>query len=161
MKPQQQPAMGIPVGETNAPPFAPMNQPGGGAVRDFSTGLCDCCSDLPLCCLTCWCPCITFGRIAKIVDKGSSSCGVSGALYSLVMVVTGCQYNGYIHAQYGIPEDSCGDCCIHFCCESCALCQEYRELEHRDYDVSLGWQGNMDRQNQGMLPPSMPGGMTR
>ena len=23
-------------------------------------------------CLTCWCPCITFGRIAEIVDKGSS-----------------------------------------------------------------------------------------
>lgn len=23
-------------------------------------------------CLTCWCPCITFGQIAEIVDKGSS-----------------------------------------------------------------------------------------
>lgn len=23
-------------------------------------------------CLTCWCPCITFGRVAEIVDKGSS-----------------------------------------------------------------------------------------
>lgn len=23
-------------------------------------------------CLTCWCPCVTFGRIAEIVDKGST-----------------------------------------------------------------------------------------
>lgn len=23
-------------------------------------------------CLTCWCPCVTFGRIAEIVDRGSS-----------------------------------------------------------------------------------------
>lgn len=23
-------------------------------------------------CITCWCPCITFGQIAEIVDKGSS-----------------------------------------------------------------------------------------
>ena len=41
-------------------------------------------------------------------------------------------------AQYGIPENSCGDCCTHFWCETCALCQEYRELQYRGYDVALG-----------------------
>lgn len=166
MKQQQQPAMGIPVAEPNAPPFEPLNQPA--AVGEFSTGLCDCFSDVPLCCLTCWCPCITFGRIAEIVDKGSSSCGVSGALYSLIMVIAGCQwiysctYRSKMKAQYGIPENSCGDCCTHFWCEPCALCQEYRELQHRGYDVALGWHGNMERQKQGIVvPPSIVGGMTR
>uniref|UniRef100_A0A803LKN4 Uncharacterized protein n=2 Tax=Chenopodium quinoa TaxID=63459 RepID=A0A803LKN4_CHEQI len=154
--------MGFPVAEPSAPPT------NGGAVGEFSTGLCDCLSDIPLCCLTCWCPCITFGRIAEIVDKGSSSCGVSGALYSLIMVVAGCQwiyscsYRSKMKKQYGIPENCCADCCTHFWCESCALCQEYRELEHCGYDVSLGWHGNMERQNQGrVVPPPMPGGMTR
>ncbi|KAI3696287.1 hypothetical protein L1987_79299 [Smallanthus sonchifolius] len=39
---------------------------------NWSSGLCACCSDVPNCCLTCWCPCITFGQIAEIVDKGNT-----------------------------------------------------------------------------------------
>ncbi|KAL3501925.1 hypothetical protein ACH5RR_036374, partial [Cinchona calisaya] len=45
----------------------PANIPG-----TWSTGLCDCFSDVPNCCLTFWCPCITFGQLAEIVDKGST-----------------------------------------------------------------------------------------
>jgi len=30
------------------------------------------------------------------------------------------------------------DCLVHFCCETCALCQEYRELKNRGYDLSIG-----------------------
>lgn len=159
---QSEPATGIPVGAPYAPPLPPQ-----GATGEFSTGLCDCFSDCSLCCLTCWCPCITFGRIAEIVDQGSSSCEVSGALYVLLAAVVGCQwiysctYRSKLKAQYGMPESCFGDCCTHFWCESCALCQEYRELQHRGYDLTLGWHGNMARQNQGMMPPSMPGGMNR
>ncbi|KAH7834882.1 hypothetical protein Vadar_020596 [Vaccinium darrowii] len=38
----------------------------------WSTGLCGCCEDVSSCCLTCWCPCVAFGRIAEIVDRGST-----------------------------------------------------------------------------------------
>ncbi|KAH0692204.1 hypothetical protein KY285_019301 [Solanum tuberosum] len=38
----------------------------------WSTGLCDCMSDPKNCCITLWCPCITFGRVAEIIDKGSN-----------------------------------------------------------------------------------------
>ncbi|EEF34586.1 conserved hypothetical protein [Ricinus communis] len=38
----------------------------------WSSGLCDCFSDPRNCCMTFWCPCVTFGQIAEIVDKGSS-----------------------------------------------------------------------------------------
>ncbi|XP_021760002.1 cell number regulator 9-like [Chenopodium quinoa] len=159
MKQDHQHAIGVPI---SAPPNQSVAIAG-----EFSSGLCDCFSDCSLCCMTCWCPCITFGRIAEIVDKGSSSCGVSGALYSLLLVLTGCQwiysctYRSKLKAQLGMPENSCGDCCTHFWCEACALCQEYRELQHRGYDLALGWQGNEERKNQGMVPPSMAGGMTR
>lgn len=35
-------------------------------------------------CLTCWCPCITFGRIAEIVDKGSTCRHINLSLRALV-----------------------------------------------------------------------------
>ncbi|KAJ8442518.1 hypothetical protein Cgig2_022401 [Carnegiea gigantea] len=104
-------------------------------VAQFSTGLR---------CLTFWCPCITFGQIAEIVDKGSAPCGVSGTLYTLLLGFTGfqwiysCMYRSKLKALYGIEDDCCEDCCTHFWCECCALCQEYRELQHRGYDVALG-----------------------
>ncbi|KAL5726264.1 Cell number regulator 2 [Ranunculus cassubicifolius] len=40
---------------------------------EWSTGLCDCCDDPSNCCMTCCCPCITFGRIAEVVDRGTTS----------------------------------------------------------------------------------------
>ncbi|XP_075496631.1 protein PLANT CADMIUM RESISTANCE 2-like [Primulina tabacum] len=141
----------------------------GGDPGQWSTGLCDCCSDVPNCCLTCWCPCITFGQIAEIVDQGSTSCGASGALYALIAVVTGCTciyscfYRSRMRTQYKLQESPCGDCLVHCCCESCALCQEYRELQHRGFDMSLGWHGNMEKQNQGQGVTAAPfvGGMNR
>uniref|UniRef100_A0A7C9DYA4 Uncharacterized protein n=1 Tax=Opuntia streptacantha TaxID=393608 RepID=A0A7C9DYA4_OPUST len=144
------------------------NQQSQPSVGEFSTGLCDCFSgDISLCCQTCWCPCITFGQIAEIVDKGSPTCGVSGTLYALLLGFTGCQwiysctYRSKLKVQYGIEDDCCEDCCTHFWCECCALCQEYRELQHRGCNVALGWQGNMEKKNQEMMPPSMPGAMAR
>ncbi|KAF5939243.1 hypothetical protein HYC85_023502 [Camellia sinensis] len=95
-------------------------------------------------CITCWCPCITFERIAEIVDKGSTSCGASGALYTLISIVVGCPcfyscfYRSKMRQQYLLHESLCGDCLVHCCCESCALCQEYRELKNRRFDMAIG-----------------------
>ena len=95
-------------------------------------------------CVTCLCPCITFGQIAEIIDRGSTSCGTSGALYTLVMLLTGCQcvyscfYRAKMRAQYGLQESPCADCCVHCCCECCALCQEFRELKKRGFDMNIG-----------------------
>ncbi|KAF5750131.1 hypothetical protein HS088_TW03G00463 [Tripterygium wilfordii] len=120
----------------------------------WSSGLCDCLSDRRTCCRTFWCPCVTFGQIAEIVDKGSSSCGVNGALYTLISCVTccccwySCFYRAKMRQQHSLKEDPCRDCLVHLCCECCALCQEYRELTTRGYDLSIGWHGNMEKKNR-------------
>lgn len=94
--------------------------------------------------MTLFCPCITFGRIAEILDRGSASCGLSGALYALLQYLTwfhwvySCTYRTKMRAQYSLVDAPCTDCLVHCCCEQCALCQEYRELKNRDFDMFIG-----------------------
>ncbi|URE22144.1 Protein PLANT CADMIUM RESISTANCE [Musa troglodytarum] len=179
-------AMGFPH-----PATAPQYQ----GPQPWSTSLCDCTDDCGNCCMTCFCPCVTFGRIAEIVDQGSirksssstvsirdnhcqhrvkgvfcwsAACGTSGAVYGLLEYLTcchwvySCSYRSKLRAQYSLPESPCHDCLVHFCCESCALCQEYRELKHRDFDMTIGWHENMARRARAAnLPPVPQGGMWR
>ncbi|CAD5169057.1 unnamed protein product [Musa acuminata subsp. malaccensis] len=152
-------AMGFPHPVT-APPYQ--------GLQPWSTGLCDCTDDCGNCCMTCFCPCVTFGRIAEIVDQGSASCGTSGALYCLLEYLTcfhwvySCCYRSKMRAQYSLPESPCADCLVHCCCEPCALCQEYRELKHRDFDMTIGWHENMGRRARAAnIPPAPQGGMWR
>ncbi|GFZ16114.1 similar to PLANT CADMIUM RESISTANCE 11 [Actinidia rufa] len=110
----------------------------------WSSGLCDCCDDV------------------------GGSCGVSGLLYTLILCVTGCSclyscfYRSKLRGQYFLDESPCTDCCIHCCCEECALCQEYRELKNQGFDMSIGWHGNMERRKRGVqVPPAVQKGMSR
>ncbi|CAI9096054.1 OLC1v1032121C1 [Oldenlandia corymbosa var. corymbosa] len=118
-------------------------------------------------CITLWCPCVTFGQVSEIVDRGSTACGLNGYFYTLLAFVTGCWMYSYccrskMRKQYSLEEDPCPDCCVHFCCEPCALCQEYRELKNRGFDMHIGWYANMKRQNQGIpMAPLVEGGMNR
>ena len=99
-----------------------------------------------------------------------AACGVSGALYMLILCVTGCSclyscfYRSKLRGQYFLKESTCTDCCIHCCCEECALCQEYRELKNLGFDMSIGWHGNMERKKRiamAAMPPAIEGGMFR
>ncbi|XP_044488912.1 protein PLANT CADMIUM RESISTANCE 2-like [Mangifera indica] len=154
-------------------PYAPPQPPyisSGVRVRvpgKWSSGLCHCCDDVSTCFVTCFCPCITFGQIADIVSKGSSPCAASGAIYGL-LAMTGfaclysCFYRSSLRAQYDLAESPCVDCLVHFFCEACALCQEYRELQDRGFDMGIGWEANMDRQKRGVIiAPVVASGMTR
>ncbi|AES90189.2 putative PLAC8 motif-containing protein [Medicago truncatula] len=113
-------------------------------THQWSTRLCRCLDDPGICLVTCFCPCVTFGMIAEIVDKGNSTCTCDGTIYGALLAVTGlaclysCYYRSKLRAQYDLPEAPCMDCLVHFCCETCALCQEYRELKNRGYDLSIG-----------------------
>ncbi|XP_047337846.1 cell number regulator 1-like [Impatiens glandulifera] len=135
--------------------------------RHWSTGLCHCCDDPANCCITGFCPCITFGQIAEIVNKGSPQCGVSGTFYCMLLAtglacLYSCSYRSRLRGQYDLHEAPCVDCLVHFCCETCALCQEYRELKNRGFDMGIGWEANVDRQTRGVTTvPSVPTGMMR
>lgn len=137
----------------------------------WSTGLFDFGEDFSICCLTCWCPCITFGQIAEVIDNGSTSCCVSGGVFYLLMHVAysacySCFYRKKLRVKFNLEEDPCGDCLVHSFCGHCALCQEYRELKNRGLDPALGWAANMEmmRARQGgmaMTPPPLNEGMRR
>lgn len=73
-----------------------------------------------------------------------AACTCEGSIYGTLLALTGlsclysCYYRSKMRAQYDLPEAPCMDCFVHFCCETCALCQEYRELKNRGYDMSIG-----------------------
>ncbi|XP_072149512.1 cell number regulator 11 [Setaria viridis] len=112
---------------------------------EWSVGLGSCFGDVGTCCLTCWCPCVTFGRVAAVVDRGSTCC----------QWVYTCSKRSSMRAQYNLQESPCLDCCVHFWCDTCALCQEYRELEKRGFNMAKGWEGSNKVVGcvEGMRPP--------
>ncbi|KAL5763197.1 hypothetical protein ACOSP7_019461 [Xanthoceras sorbifolium] len=133
----------------------------------WSTGLCDCSSDMKSCCLTFWCPCVTFGRIAHIVDEGDCSCCVAGTLFCLTRgsrldSIFSFFYRHKMRQQYKLSGSCCGDFCSSLFCLECALCQQYRELQNRGFDMSLDWEENMRRKPHGVaMAPVVEGGMKR
>ncbi|KAK8537338.1 hypothetical protein V6N12_043504 [Hibiscus sabdariffa] len=138
---------------------------------EWSTGVCGCCSDVSICCLTTFCPCITFGRSAGIISKGRVSCWENCVLYVLVhhllglfpSVLCGCVYRRKMREEFGLKQGPCHDFFVHCFCHYCALCQEYRELENQGFDLKLGWDENAERmQNRGVtLAPATEGEMKR
>ncbi|XP_059664536.1 protein PLANT CADMIUM RESISTANCE 4-like [Cornus florida] len=129
----------------------------------WSTGLFDCMDDPNNAIATAFFPCVTFGQIAEIVDNGHTSCGTSGLLYGLIAAFIGlpcimsCTYRTKLRSRYGLVESPGPDWVTHFFCEWCALCQEYRELQRRGLNPSIGWQGNLaghQKQEVGMVPPT-------
>ncbi|MED6218688.1 hypothetical protein PIB30_028775 [Stylosanthes scabra] len=133
----------------------------------WTTGLCGCCEDPGNCCMTCCCPCVTFGQNAEVVDKGRSSCAFAGMIFYLLSYVgCGCLYSytyrSKLRGLYSLPEEPCMDFFVHCFCGSCAICQEYRELKNRGLDPSLGWTANEERMNRGnQVAPHVQPGMTR
>ncbi|PPD85636.1 hypothetical protein GOBAR_DD17406 [Gossypium barbadense] len=118
----------------------------------WSASLCGCGGDIGTCCITCCLPCVTFGQIAEMVDQGQSIVSRSGGF---IIYRASIRIREKLRAKFGLPAEPCHDCCVHFCCESCALCQEHAELKARGFDPSRGWKG------PATAPPSMPPTMKR
>eukprot|EP00850_Spirogloea_muscicola_P005073 SM000022S07287 [mRNA] locus=s22:943323:944150:- [translate_table: standard] len=122
------------------PPPPPQWRQGVSRRGEWTTGLLACCDDVPVCCLTYWAPCITFGLAADAIDGGRTTWPTAAALWYLLGALTqcaciySCTYRTRLRHKFGLPEQPCGDACVHWLCMPCALCQEYRELKYRGHD---------------------------
>ncbi|KAJ0048610.1 hypothetical protein Pint_16442 [Pistacia integerrima] len=114
---------------------------------DWSSGLFDCWRSPCNALVTACCPCVTFGRVAEILDEGHNSCCTSAIVYmGLFIFITQwapCKltsiYRKKLRKKFNIYEAPTLDWVTHLLCQPCAFCQEYRELQSRNMDPSLGW----------------------
>ena len=72
-----------------------------------------------------------------------ADCALSGTVYSLLCLfglpcLYSCVFRSRLRAEYVLGELPCADCLVHCFCEGCALCQEYRELKNRGFDMGIG-----------------------
>ncbi|KAG5030222.1 hypothetical protein JHK87_013736 [Glycine soja] len=154
------------------PVVVPVPPPHPKPIVEWSTGLCDCFSDWGN-------SCVTSGAIYSVISAIFFVIGVRwwcgwgwGWVYS-------CFYRSYMRQQYDLRGNACTDCLIHFFCEPCALCQEYRELQFRGFHMTivsssankgelnvLGWHGNVEQRSRGVAmtvatAPPVEQGMNR
>ncbi|RWW08068.1 hypothetical protein GW17_00028509 [Ensete ventricosum] len=130
--------------ESHSSPYTSSAMPGRarGSITPWSTGLCHCMDD-PGNCKNTYpsCICLLGVPIFRVPH-----CGLllpsSGAVYGL-LCLTGmaclysCFYRSRLRGQHDLEEGPVPDCLIHCCCEPCALCQEYRELRNRGFDMGI------------------------
>ncbi|CAK9134275.1 unnamed protein product [Ilex paraguariensis] len=97
-----------------------------------------------------------------------AACCSSAIVCTIVGIHLGCSwlytcgYRSQLWNQYGLKKTPCNDCLVHWCCGPCALCQEYRELQNRGFDMSIGWRANAARQTGGVaMAPVVEKGMAR
>ncbi|XP_026208934.1 cornifelin homolog A-like [Anabas testudineus] len=93
--------------------------------RTWSTGLCDCCSDMSTCCFGFWCFCCMQCQTAS--DFGWCCC-VPALDYCCVVSYL---LRTSIRQRHDIPGSCCEDYCTVMWCYQCAWCQMKRELKIR------------------------------
>lgn len=150
-----QPVTTVPAGVVVTQPAALV--PGQTAGPLWLTDLCGGCNG-ETCCAACCCPCCMVGANAKMLRTGvivdpccggsGPECVIHGMLGGLIQGVAifglgplaalihfgscyACGIRSQLRTKYGIDGSSMADCCIHYWCGPCAVCQEYEENKKR------------------------------
>ncbi len=96
----------------------------------WSSGICDCCMNPEICIQGCLCPCVLFG---KNMENGlGEKCATNCLCY--LFCCGPAQHSGQrrrLRVKYNLPQDPCNDCCLVWCCPTCALCQEANEIKSK------------------------------
>ncbi|KAF9616475.1 hypothetical protein IFM89_029772 [Coptis chinensis] len=118
----------------------------------WKTGLFDCQLNQNNAIMTAFLPCVTHGQIAEILDGGETTCPLGSFIYLLMMPalcsqwIMGSKYRTKLRKKYNLVEAPYEDCASHVLCPCCSLCQEFRELQSRGLDPTLGWNGILAQQ---------------
>eukprot|EP01025_Chloroclados_australasicus_P014726 TRINITY_DN1694_c0_g1_i1.p2 TRINITY_DN1694_c0_g1~~TRINITY_DN1694_c0_g1_i1.p2 ORF type:complete len:142 (-),score=8.62 TRINITY_DN1694_c0_g1_i1:248-673(-) len=128
----------------------------------FQYGLCDCCSDIPICCLVLRAiPCMVGDTYSRVTADGNGGCDkcckYAGLSIIFLCAIPGAHGRKQIREKYGLDAGS-GDCCIHCFCAPCAACQEAKEVKYR---IGLALETNapsayMPPQQETIVPYAIP-----
>lgn len=105
------------------------------AAHSWHTGLFGCFGDCPTCCYVCWCPCFAYGGLRSELEGGGSCWPCCLYCLTIECCVPQCclgpRRRKTLRTKYGLPAEPCGDCCVHFWCHPCGLCQDLSEYKRR------------------------------
>ncbi|KAL7875803.1 hypothetical protein AOLI_G00107660 [Acnodon oligacanthus] len=107
----------------------------------WSSGLCDCCEDMGICCLGFWCPCCLMCNTSERFGECFCLPLVEISFGALVPPLTFAMRSS-MRERYRIQGTMCDDCCVSTCCAVCVWCQIARELKHRQQPqviVNASW----------------------
>ncbi|XP_069802818.1 cornifelin homolog [Dendropsophus ebraccatus] len=124
--PQPYNAMAMSYGPYGGP-MGPMGGPMAFGPISWSTGLFQCCDDIPICILGCLCPAFLPCYLSTLFGEMCCFGTLPGAMFALR---TG------VRERYKIPGNLMNDYCAICCCLVCALCQMAREIKGREWHDS-------------------------
>ncbi|XP_060783706.1 cornifelin homolog B-like [Neoarius graeffei] len=102
--------------------------------NQWSTGICDCCQNVPECCFSFWC----FPCFACMTAKKAGEClclpmlDFSGCIPPITLAM-----RATMRQRYGIEGSICNDCVYSYFCFPCVWCQMSREMNLRNPPVTF------------------------
>ncbi|XP_040275452.1 cornifelin-like [Bufo bufo] len=97
--------------------------------NDWSSGICDCCEDMGICCLAFWCfPCF---QCSTVNDFGECLCLPLLEHMSSDFPIISLAMRTAVRERHKIPGSIFSDCCTVCWCLSCSWCQMAREIKTR------------------------------
>ncbi|XP_030602703.1 cornifelin-like [Archocentrus centrarchus] len=102
---------------------------------EWSSGICDCCDDVPECCFGFWCcPCFAC-KTSR--NYGEPLCLPLLEIFSGMIPAITMSMRVSMRQRYGIRGTMCRDCVLATFCPACSWCQISREMKRRKIPIVM------------------------